>query len=97
LNVLVARYYVQAGRGDEVAAALKEMAALVKEREPECVLYEVSRSEDDLDEFLLYERYRDAGSLEAHRETPHFKRIVEGRILPLLVRRERTFYTYVGE
>lgn len=97
MNVLVARYYVRAGEGDEVAAALKEMAALVKEREPDCVLYEVSRSEDDPDEFLLYERYRDAGALEAHRETPHFKRIVEGRILPLLARRERTFYTYVGE
>lgn len=96
LNVLVARYYVQAGRGDEVAAALSEMAALVKQQEPDCVLYEVNRSQDDHDEFLLYERYQDTAALEAHRETSHFKSIVEGRILPLLVRRERNFYTYVG-
>ncbi len=78
-------------------AALREMAALVKQQEPDCVLYEVNRSQDDPDEFLLYERYRDAAALEAHRETPHFKTLVEGRILPLLVRRERSFYTYVGE
>ena len=97
MNVLVARYYVQAGRGDEVAAALTEMASLVREREPDCVLYEVNRSQDDLDEFLLYERYGNEAALESHRETPHFKTIVEGQILPLLVRRERSFYTHVGE
>lgn len=96
MAVLVARYYVRAGEGDEVEAALREMAALVHEREPDCVLYEVNRSREDSDEFLLYERYRDSAALEAHRETPHFKAIVEGRIVPLLVRRERAFYTYVG-
>jgi quinol monooxygenase YgiN len=97
LNVLVARYYAQASKGNEVEAALKEMAALVKEQEPDCVLYEVNRSQDDPDEFLLYERYRDDAALEAHRETAHFKTTVEGRILPLLERRERSFYTHVGE
>jgi quinol monooxygenase YgiN len=97
MNVLVARYHVRAGDGDEVEAALKEMAALVKEQEPDCVLYEVNRSQDDPDEFLLYERYRDDAALAAHRETSHFKTIVEGRILPLLERRERTFYTHVGD
>ena len=97
MNVLVARYYLKAGRGDEVEAALQEMAALVKQQEPDCVLYEVNRSQDDPDEFLLYERYRNTAALEAHRETAHFKTIVEGRILPLLERRERSFYTYVGE
>jgi quinol monooxygenase YgiN len=96
MAVLVARYYVRAGDGDEVEAALKEMAALVREREPDCVLYEVNRSQDDPDEFLLYERYRDTDALAAHRETPHFKAIVEGRILPLLVRRDRSFYSHVG-
>lgn len=96
MAVLVARYYVRRGDGDEVETALKEMAALVLEREPDCVLYEVNRSQDDPDEFLLYERYRDTAALEAHRATPHFKAIVEGRILPRLVRRDRSFYTHVG-
>jgi quinol monooxygenase YgiN len=96
MAVLVARYYVRAGEGDQVEAALREMAALVHEREPDCILYEVNRSQEDPNEFLLYERYRDSAALEAHRETPHFKAIVEGRIVPLLVRRDRKFYTHVG-
>jgi quinol monooxygenase YgiN len=95
MAVLVARYIVRAGHGDEVEAALQEMAALVRAREPDCVLYEVNRSRDDPDEFLLYERYRDTAALEAHRKTPHFSAIVEGRILPLLERRDRSFYTHV--
>jgi quinol monooxygenase YgiN len=96
MDVLVARYQVRAGAGDEVEAALREMATLVQEREPDCLRYEVNRSQDDPDEFLLYERYRDTAALEAHRETPHFKTIVEGHILPLLVRRDRAFYTHVA-
>lgn len=94
--VLVARYFVRAGHGDEVEAALREMGALVRAREPDCLVYEVNRSPDDPDQFLLYERYRDEAALEAHRTTPHFREIVEGRILPLLERRERSLYTHVG-
>jgi hypothetical protein len=36
--VLVARYFARAGNGDDVEAALKEMAALVRAREQDCVL-----------------------------------------------------------
>ena len=87
--VLVARYYVKPGRGDEVAAALREMAPLVAEHEPGCLLYHANRSRDNADLFILYERYRDAAALEAHRATPHFQRLIEGTIVPLLDKRER--------
>ncbi len=87
--VLIARYYVQTGRGDDVAAALREMAPLVKEHEPGCLLYHANRSRDNADLFILYEQYEDAAALDAHRNTPHFKRLIEGTIVPLLDTRER--------
>jgi autoinducer 2-degrading protein len=93
--VLVAMYYGKPGNGNTIEQALKEMAPKVKELEPGCVLYQVSRSHDNSDVFLLYEQYRDMASLEAHRETPHFKAIIEGTIIPLLERRERSFYDLV--
>ena len=96
MTVLVAYYHVRSGHGDEVEAALREMAELVRAHEPQCLVYEANRSQDDPDRFLLYERYRDAAALEAHRETPHFRTIVEERVLPLLEQRERTFYTHVA-
>lgn len=93
--VLVARYQAQAGQGETVAALLREMAPLVAAHEPGCAMYQACRSTEDRDAFLLYEQYVDEAALQAHRETPHFKEIIEGKIVPLLDKREREFYDLV--
>jgi quinol monooxygenase YgiN len=93
--VLVAKYFVKAGNGDAVAAALKKMAPLVKASEPGCTLYHANRAPDNPDVFLLYEIYTDQAALAAHRETPHFKEIIEGTIVPMLEKREREVYDSV--
>jgi quinol monooxygenase YgiN len=90
--VLTAKYFVKPGRGDEVEAALRRMTPLVKTREPGCKLYHVNRSAENRDVFLLYELYADQAAFDAHRDTPHFKEIIEGTILPLLDKRERELY-----
>lgn len=95
--VLVAKYYVKDGHVEDVIDALKEMAPLVAEHEPECSLYFASRSTENPNLILLYERYENMAAIDAHRETPHFKEIIEGRIVPQLEKREREFYeTVVG-
>ena len=90
--VLIAKYHVKAGHGDEVLAALRRMAPLVQAGEPGCMFYQASRAQDNPDLFLLYEHYKDEAALLAHRETPHFKEIIEGTIVPLLDKRERELY-----
>ena len=91
--VLVARYFGKQGQGDAIEAALKRMAPRVAADEPGCKLYHASRSQEDPDFFLLYEHYVDEAALAGHRETPHFKEIIEGTIIPLLEKRERELYT----
>jgi len=93
--VLVAKYIVKPGQGEAVAAALRRMAPLVKASEPGCTLYHANRAADNPDLFLLYEHYVDQAALAAHRETPHFKEIIDGTIVPLLDRRERELYSLV--
>jgi len=93
--VLVARYTVKPGQGDAVEAALTRMAPLVKAGEPGCTLYHANRATDNPDLFLLVEHYQDQAALAAHRETPHFKEIIEGTIVPLLDKRERELFTLV--
>jgi len=61
--VLIARYQVKSDHGDEVLAALRRMAPLVKAGEPGCKLYHVSRAQDNPDQFLLYEHYEDEAAL----------------------------------
>ena len=93
--VLVAKYTAKAGKGDTVAEALTRMAPLVRAGEPDCLVYHANRSTDNPDFFLLYEIYRDQAALAAHRETPHFKEIIEGTIVPLLEGRARELYAPV--
>jgi len=93
--VLVAKYIVKTGLGDQVEAALKRMAPLVKAGEPGCTLYHANRSTENPDLFLLYEHYLDQDALAAHRETPHFKEIIEGTIVPLLESRARELFAPV--
>lgn len=93
--VLVARYHGKRGQGDAIEAALKQMAPLVAAHEPGCKLYQVNRSPDDMDQFLLYEQYIDEAALLSHREMPYFQQIIEGTVIPLLEKRERELYTLV--
>lgn len=94
--VLAATYHVKTGKGDDVAAALRRMAPLVKVEEPGCLLYHANRSTENPDLFLLYEHYVDQAALEAHRDTPHFRDIIEGTVVPLLDKRERQLYEQVA-
>ena len=95
--VLAAYYFGKPGTGDTVEENLRKMAVEVKKSEPGCAFYQASRSQENPDNFLLYEHYTDQESLEAHRETPHFQSIIEGTIIPLLEKRERALYTLAVE
>lgn len=91
--VLAAYYFGTPGSGDTVEENLKAMAVEVKASEPGCLLYHACRSVENPDNFLLYEHYADQDALDGHRTTPHFQSIIEGKIIPLLEKRERVFYT----
>jgi quinol monooxygenase YgiN len=56
----------------DVAETLRVLAAASRQ-EPGCVSYIPHHLEDDPDTVLIYEQYRDAKALAAHRESEHFK------------------------
>jgi autoinducer 2-degrading protein len=41
-------------------------------REPGCLRFDVSQSEDDPTHWMFYEVYKDGAAFDAHRATPHF-------------------------
>lgn len=90
--VLVARYTVKPGNTDAVLAELEKMKPLVKANEPGCLTYHVNRAREAPDTLLLYEEYADQAALDAHANTPHFKEIIVGKIIPMLEKREREFF-----
>jgi len=86
---LLARYHAKEGEGDLVERTLVRMAEAVRRDEPACLVYRAARSIDDPAAFVLYEEYTDEAALLAHRETPHFKELIEGVVVPVLISRER--------
>ena len=71
---LVVRLDVVPERREEFLAAITSNAASTFADEPGCLRFDVCRSQSDPDHFVLYEIYRDAAALEAHRRAPHFAR-----------------------
>jgi quinol monooxygenase YgiN len=63
--------FAQEDRAD-VVETLRLLAAASRQ-EPGCVSYIPHHLEDDPDTVLIYEQYRDAQALAAHRESEHFK------------------------
>jgi quinol monooxygenase YgiN len=94
--VLVALYQVKPGHGDVVAEALTRVSQMVAETEPGCPLFQICRSQEDPNHFLLYEHYIDEAALQKHREMPAYLEIVQKEIAPLLDKRERTLYNLIA-
>src|SRR5205809_894707 len=73
VNVLtvVATLSAKPGKGDELAAILREQVAAVRKAEPDCLVYRLHRSKKNPDLFLFYEQYRSDAAFDAHRKAPH--------------------------
>jgi len=76
---VVAKIRAAKGKGDALAALLKEQAAAVRAAEPGCLVYRAHRSTKDPEAFYFYEQYRDDAALDAHRKGAHLARFRERR------------------
>lgn len=47
--------------------------------EPGCVAYEIHRSSEKTDSFMLYERFKDQAALDAHVQSDHFQEFLKQR------------------
>ena len=64
-------------------------------REPGCLMYIGHQSTEDPRKFLFYEQYKDEAALQAHRDSPHFKKYVIGGLDTIMERRGRDLYAVV--
>ncbi len=65
------------GTSDAFRPHILENARTSRETEPDCHRFDVLVAEDDPDTFFFYEEYTDAGALDRHRETAHYKTFIE--------------------
>ena len=81
--IVLAHWRMDERAVEDVLGLVAELGRPTRE-EPGCLGYDVFRSVDSPGELLLIERYRDDAAIEAHRASPHYRRLVVERILPRL-------------
>jgi quinol monooxygenase YgiN len=77
----------------DIAECLRVLATASRQ-EPGCVSYVPHQVEDDPDTVVIFEQYRDAQALAAHRETEHFKKYAVGGLFQKM--RERSIENLVA-
>jgi quinol monooxygenase YgiN len=80
---VIARYTISAGHEDEVLGLLAQAAEAAR-TEPGNLSFQVYREVGNDREVVLLERYDSPDAFAAHRETPHFRELVQGKIIPRL-------------
>ena len=71
---IIVKFTLKPGMADAFRPLILENAAASVRDEPTCRQFQVLNDEQNSEIIFLYEVYEDAAALEAHRETPHFKK-----------------------
>lgn len=66
-------YTFPAERAEEAAGVLRSLRDASR-AEAGCIAFDVARSTDDPNTFVLYEEWRDQAALDFHYKTEHFER-----------------------
>jgi quinol monooxygenase YgiN len=93
---VIARHTIAAGNEDTVFPLLAELITAAR-TESGNLAFDAFRSIENPLTYVLLERYTSREAFAEHRETPHFKDIMLGQILPLLANREIEQYEVVGD
>ena len=80
---VIARHTTGDGMRDAVLAILPRLIEASR-KEPGNLAFEAYLKLDDPRSYVLLERYSSRAAFAAHRETPHFKELMLGQILPKL-------------
>jgi quinol monooxygenase YgiN len=77
----------------EIEEILRNLAVAARQ-EPGCVSFVPHQLQEDPDTVLIYEQYRDAEALAAHRDSAHFKKYAVGGLYQKM--RERSLENLIA-
>ena len=94
--VLAVTWMAHPRHQNEVAVIFAKLQAASR-LEPGCLLYIVHRHTDDPRHFFIYEQYRDAAALEAHRNSSHFQEYAVKALRDIAERQQGELYIPIAE
>ena len=93
--VLAVTWMAKIGRESEVAAIFEKLSAESR-NEPGCLMCQVHKHKTDPRRFFIYEQYKDAAALEAHRTAPHFLQFAKKDLPKVAARIEGHLFEPLG-
>ena len=75
--VLAVTWMAKAGHDADVPAIFAKLTEESR-KEPGCLMYQVHRHKTEPRRFFIYEQYKDAKALAAHRASEHFQKLAFG-------------------
>jgi quinol monooxygenase YgiN len=93
--VLAVTWMAKVGREAEVVATFEKLSAESR-KEPGCLMYQVHKHKTDPRRFFVYEQYKDAAALEAHRTSPHFLQMAKKDLPKIGDRTEGHLFEPIG-
>ena len=93
--ILAVHVTIKTGHEDAVLDPLLKLQEETR-REPGCIFYVVQRSRENPRHYLIYEQYKDAAALDAHRNSPHFKQYGTGGFYPFVEDRRAELFDPIG-
>lgn len=76
--VLAVHMEAAAGREQELENELRALLGPTR-GEPGCLAYELHRDPERPGRFMFYEKFRNQAALDAHLDSPHFRKFVDYR------------------
>ncbi|AEI82879.1 hypothetical protein CNE_BB2p00650 (plasmid) [Cupriavidus necator N-1] len=94
-QVVVVACQPKAGKRQQLLDELEKNRMAALQIEAGCLQFDVTTAEDSDERIVVYEVYRDLAALEAHQQTPHFKRFLQEGI-PLFAEHDLAIYERVA-
>ncbi len=70
---VIAIMHIQHDKGGTFEAAFEQLAQNVRAKEPDCLLFQLTRSQSEPRLYKIMELYKDRSSFDRHLKTKHFE------------------------
>ena len=92
----IATLRIKPGHEAEFERLQRELSELTHAQEPDTIIYDILRSRDAPDTYVVYGRFRDEAAFQLHQTTPFHDRLVPPILATVSGEMDLKFFDWVG-
>lgn len=96
MTVFIATLRIKPGHEAEFERLQAELSELTHANEPDTMVYDIVRSRDNPDTYVVYARFKDEAAFQHHQATPFHDRLVPPILATVAGDMDLKFYDFVA-